>query len=119
MPAPFALFTRDEPARIGPVHACLTVLRALAHIDPADDRSYREGLWCGRNHERECGSRAVYLSESAAGGAAWDPMRWWWHTTMLGIPIVNPVEAANISDQLSAAGFLNGLPGTSLPETQV
>jgi hypothetical protein len=42
-------------------------------------------------------------------GAAWDPMRWWWHTTMLGIPIVNPVEAANISDQLSAAGFLNGL----------
>jgi hypothetical protein len=28
---------------------------------------------------------------------------------MLGIPIVNPVEAANISDQLSAAGFLNGL----------
>jgi hypothetical protein len=64
MPAPFALFT--ELARIGPVHACLTVLRALAHTDPADDRTYRAGLWCGRNHERECGSRAVYLSESAA-----------------------------------------------------
>ena len=108
MPAPFALFTRDEPARIGPVHACLTVLRALAHIDPADDRTYREGLWCGRNHERECGSRAVYLSESAAG-CGMGPNALVVAHPMLGIPIVNPVEAANISDQLSAAGFLNGL----------